>query len=367
MNPPESERIYYPALDGIRGIAIILVLLYHNFSFIEYFNYGWIGVDFFFVLSGFLITTILLNNLKSGNYYKNFYTRRVLRILPLYYLSLVLFLLVLPAIKGFTLDMSYYRENQLWFWLYLQNWTLIFNEGGNAHALDHYWSLAIEEQYYLLWPLIIMWIKRPKWILIVCITMLLLIIGARLYIWNNREELSISYLRLFLFTRLDGIIIGSMLAIIFYINSKLIRKYFTGFIILLTVANYLFYLLIKKQNPDFPTWGVAGYTTFSFLFAIVIYEAVMKENRLINSILTIGILRFLGKYSYGFYIFHWPVFLMFNPFFTELTSQLFERNSLGQMITSALLSTIVGLIVSILSYHLFEIHFLKLKKRFNTT
>ncbi len=263
--------------------------------------------------------------------------------------------------------MSYYQVHQVWFWTYLQNWTLIFNNQEHANALNHYWSLAIEEQYYLIWPLIIMLIKRPKRMLAVCITMLVLIIAARLIIWNYREELPVSYERLFLFTRLDGILIGSMLAILHHISPSLIRKYFTGFIVLLTAANYLFYLFIRNQSYDFPTWGVAGYTTFSVLFAIVIYEAVMKENRFINYILTNPILRFLGKYSYGFYIFHWPVFLLINPFFSEQTSKLFEEGSLVQMIASALLSTLTGLLVSILSYHLFEKHFLKLKKHYANT
>lgn len=350
-------------MDGIRGIAIILVLLYHNFNFIEYFNYGWIGVDLFFVLSGFLITTILLTTLNSGNYFKNFYARRVLRIFPLYYLSLILFLIVFPAIKNFPLDMSFYQENQIWFWTYLQNWTLIFNAEQNANALNHYWSLAIEEQYYLVWPLIIILLKKPKRILTVSIFLLILVIITRLFIWNHREDFP-GYERLFLFTRLDGILIGSILALLHFINPKLIRKYFTSIIVFLTIANYLFYLFKKDQGPDFPSWAIAGFTTFSFVFALGIYEAVMNENRIINYILTNPFLKFLGKYSYGIYIFHWPVFLLFNPYTSKFTAEIFTKGSLLQMISSGLMTTIAGILVSILSYHAFEKHFLKLKKYF---
>ncbi len=359
----QNQLKHYPALDGLRGIAIILVILYHNFNFIEYFNYGWLGVDLFFVLSGFLITNILLNTLNSKNYFKNFYSRRVLRIFPLYYFSLILFLFLIPAISHSLLEMTYYQKNQIWFWTYLQNWPLIFKDDANAKALNHYWSLAIEEQYYLIWPLIILLLKRPKRILSICILLLVMVIIARFYIWKNSENFP-SYERAFLFTRFDGILIGSMLATLCNINPLLLRKYFTPFLISLTLFNYLFYLFQKNQNPDFPSWAIAGFITFSLLFALIIYEAVMKENRLLNLILTNPVLTFLGKYSYGFYIFHFPVLLMIKPYTDQLSGNWFGQGNFVQMFISALLASLAGLTTSILCYHLIEKHFLKLKKRF---
>ena len=348
----------------MRGIAIILVILYHNFNFIEYFNYGWLGVDLFFVLSGFLITNILLNSLSSENYFKNFYARRVLRIFPLYYFSLLLFLFIVPAINPSLLEMSYYREHQVWFWTYLQNWPLIIKSDESGIALNHYWSLAIEEQYYLLWPLIILLLKKPKRILFLCVLLLIIVIVARFYIWENKEDYP-AYERAFLFTRIDGILIGSMLAAIYKINIHLLRKYFTFFLLTLTAVNYLFYLYKQNQSPDFPVWGIAGFTTFSLIFAIVVYEAVMKENRVVNHILTNRVLRFLGKYSYGFYIFHWPVFLLVKPYTDKIVGEIMSTNGYLAMFLSSLLATLAGLLVSVASYHFFEKHFLKLKKRFN--
>ena len=347
----------------MRGIAIILVILYHNFNFIQYFNYGWLGVDLFFVLSGFLITNILLNSLTSENYFKNFYARRVLRIFPLYYFSLLLFLFIIPAINPSLLEMSYYKEHQVWFWTYLQNWPLIIKSDESGVALNHYWSLAIEEQYYLLWPLIILLIKKPKRIFILCVLLLIVVIAARFYIWENKESYP-AYQRAFLFTRIDGILIGSMLAAIYMINIHLLRKYFTFFLLALTAINYLFYLYKKNQSPDFPVWAIAGFTTFSLIFAIVVYEAVLKENRVVNYTLTNPVLRFLGKYSYGIYIFHWPIFLLVRPYADKLVAEFSSLNDHFAMLLSSLFATLAGLLVSVASYHLFEKHFLKLKKYF---
>src|SRR5215510_2969307 len=96
MTELTAKRSYYPALDGLRGLAILLVVFYHNFDFISYSVFGWIGVDLFFVLSGYLITTILLNSLKHPGYLQNFFSKRVLRIFPLYYSCLIIFLIILP-------------------------------------------------------------------------------------------------------------------------------------------------------------------------------------------------------------------------------------------------------------------------------
>ena len=97
MNVPTPDRAYYPALDGLRGLAILLVLLYHNFAFVSYFEMGWLGVDLFFVLSGFLITERLLLTVGTEKWMQKFYISRMLRIFPLYYLCLFLFLYIIPA------------------------------------------------------------------------------------------------------------------------------------------------------------------------------------------------------------------------------------------------------------------------------
>jgi peptidoglycan/LPS O-acetylase OafA/YrhL len=358
---PTSQRTYYPALDGLRGIAILLVVLYHNFNFISYFNYGWLGVDLFFVLSGFLITDILLKTIDTKNYFRNFYGRRVLRIFPLYYLSLLLFIVILPLFPSYPLDVHYYQDHQWWFWTYLQNWTLIFHYDGKAITLNHFWSLAVEEQYYLVWPFIVLFIRNPKRLLIFCVLALLAVISARLYIWFHRESFP-SYQWLFLFTRIDGIMIGSMLALIYHINQSALRKYSTELLLLLAGLNFLIYFL--NNNREFPAWAIVGYTSFSALFALLIYESMKEENKIVNFIFGNRVLRFLGKYSYGFYIFHWPIFLLAEPYAYSIAKKIASTGSTSTLVISAILATIAGLIVSVISYHVFEKHFLKLKKHF---
>ena len=155
-----QERL--PTLDGVRGLAILLVLA-HNYLLLEspsgiagymterVLNAGWVGVQLFFVLSGFLITWGLLESRDTENYFRNFYARRVLRIFPLYYLMLILTFLVLPALNFYPKTIADDAPCQWWLWLFLSNWSQPYGICGNS--LPHFWSLAVEEQFYLVWPL----------------------------------------------------------------------------------------------------------------------------------------------------------------------------------------------------------------------
>src|SRR5688572_7114217 len=155
------NRGHIPALDGLRGIAVLIVLGFHIFP--NHVKFGWAGVDLFFVLSGFLITGILLESKGTPNYYRNYLAKRTLRIFPLYYFFLIVFFIVFPLV-GYSdsiYNYDYLSSTQSWYWLYIQNWRIFFDPHyPGEDIISHFWSLAIEEQFYIFWPLVIYLIPR---------------------------------------------------------------------------------------------------------------------------------------------------------------------------------------------------------------
>ena len=168
---PHSEPVWrasehIPALDGVRGLAILAVTLYRFGKDLPTSNwferslqygiqFGNHGVDLFFVLSGFLITGVLIDSKKRPNYLLNFFVRRSLRIFPLYFTALMLFLILLPALYGTRQPFQLAVENQFYLWTYLTNVKMSLADAWCFGSLDHFWSLAVEEHFYLLWPFVI--------------------------------------------------------------------------------------------------------------------------------------------------------------------------------------------------------------------
>lgn len=364
MTASIPKREHYPALDGLRGIAILLVVFFHNFGFIDYFYFGWLGVDLFFVLSGFLITDILISEVGSKHFLKNFYVRRVLRIFPLYYLFLIVFLLILPNIDAYKDNLKYYTDNQWWMWSYLQNWLYVFKVPEDTNVLLHLWSLGVEEQFYIIWPFIILLLRKPKLLLVFSLTALLFILCARLYLWYINVE-GLHYFGLYTFTRIDGLCIGSALALIRFIKPDFISRFTAPVILSVAALNFLFYFINKINNYSFPYFAFVGYTTFAVVFAVLVHEASSKQKNIITGILSVSPLRFLGKISYGFYIFHWPVYLFLSPVLVKYLASQIQAENFYIQICASLLATIAGLVISIISYYFFEMKFLKLKKYFS--
>ena len=154
-----------PQLDGIRGIAILLVLVHNtnpsaSLHIAAISTYGWMGVDLFFALSGFLITGILLDTKQSDGYFRNFYARRCLRIWPLYYSLLIFMFVIVPHARPAEAHAIFERSAPWWAYpFFLQNFLVAIPQQA-AGALGVTWSLAIEEQFYLVWPL---FVRRLRW------------------------------------------------------------------------------------------------------------------------------------------------------------------------------------------------------------
>jgi peptidoglycan/LPS O-acetylase OafA/YrhL len=352
---------HYPALDGLRGLAILLVVLYHNFGFIPQSNFGWLGVDLFFVLSGFLITNILIAGQNNPGFLKKFFFRRILRIFPLYYFVLIVFLLICPSFGFYKIELNYFVKNQWWLWSYLQNWLFSFYLTEDAKILTHFWSLAVEEQFYIIWPFVIILIKSPKRLFFLMLSLLLLVIITRSIIWLNKIE-ELNYTTLYTFTRIDGICIGSMIALLMKFKPKFIENNFTIIVLGLAVLNFMFYFLNQQNKQGYPYFAFIGYTTFCAMFGLLLHEIVTTKNSsFVNRVFSLRPLRFFGKISYGFYIFHWPVYLMTYILFYNFLEKTVNTSENYLRIGASLLSTVLALVISIISYFSFERYFLKLK------
>ena len=363
MTASTANRPYYPALDGLRGLAILLVVFLHNFGFMNYFFFGWLGVDLFFVLSGFLITDILLNTLRSPKFLRNFYVRRVLRIFPLYYVTIFLCLFVLPKIIP-AAESTYYQQNVFWLLAFLQNWLYIFKPPGNNTMLVHFWSLAVEEQFYIVWPTIILLVKNLRKLLWIIICVLFTVMLGRYIVWSLRIE-DLAYDTLYTFTRIDGICIGCMLAIMLRVDADFLRKYTYIVVLVLAGLNFVMYFVNQNAAERMPYLAFIGYTTFAIMFGLLVYEAALGKSRIIEYAFNNKILKFFGKISYGLYVLHWPLYLILFPAIQKFLTANSGLSVTGCMFIAAITVTIAAVFVSFLSYNYFELRFLNLKKYFD--
>lgn len=357
-----KNRTYYPLLDGLRGLAILLVLFHHNFKFSNFFFFGWIGVDLFFVISGFLITDILLTTLHDQHYLKNFYIRRVLRIFPVYYLGLILCLFVLPQIPGLVFDMSFYHHFQVYLWTYTQNWLFIFHEPITNQSLLHTWSLGVEEQFYLIWPILVLILRTPKNLLYFSLSFLILINLIRFEIWDLKLE-SLPYSSFFTFTRIDGLCVGAATIALNKIYPDFLKQNFGFLVLFLGLVNIGFYFINNVQNFALPYLAFVGYSTFAILFGLLVYASARNESKILKWIFDNSIFRFFGRLSYGLYVYHWPINVLLFSNITHALSRNFSPFTSQAL--SGIAVSLIGIFVSYLSFYYFEKPILGLKAKYS--
>jgi peptidoglycan/LPS O-acetylase OafA/YrhL len=361
MNIP-PKQLYYPALDGLRGMAILLVIYQHYFAFFPYAGYGWIGVDIFFVLSGFLITRILLNTKNQPYYLSGFYIRRILRILPPYYLALILFPAIFYFIPALHDPYVYFRKYELIFWTYGQNWLYIFTSHPKANLFySHFWSLAVEEQFYLLWPFVVLLCRSQRQLTYTIYFIIAIFIISRIGAWLYWGSTAQTHLFQFL-SRGDGLCFGSLLAVWsldpLSLKRKLLRLCLAAGIVC------LFSILISVTVLNtLPYFSIIGYTMIAVLFTVLLYYILHYKSRLV-SFLTWRPLRYLGKISYGVYLYHLPILILFTVWMKPIT-RFFPEGSLVPAILISLAALGATLLMSALSYVFFERPLLSLKIRTN--
>ena len=372
----------YPALDGIRGIAVLAVMIFHFFLFGKMAsigavdrvaagtaNAGWAGVDLFFVLSGFLITGILYDARGKHHFLRNFYARRVLRIFPLYYGVLVAFFVVLPHLFPSSAVIHANTLGQLWFWTYLSNvHVALHGWSATSEYVDHFWSLSIEEQFYVLWPFVIAALSRRS-LLRSCAA---ISIGSLLLrIWLHAHELPNAA---FVLTaaRMDALAIGAFVALAVRSPAELRTMLRWVRPMLATTTTLLAAIWIARGGFDKndPVVGTIGFTLLGLTFGGIILLAIDPAgggSRMTRLFLSQP-LRALGKYSYSLYVFHQPVALVLVSIgISAAAAPVVWGSALPGEIAYAAIAGTVSLIAAMLSWHLFEKHFLKLKDRFSET
>lgn len=321
---PEN-RVHYPALDGFRALAFLLVFFYHYLAL----PWGWCGVSFFFVLSGFLITGILIDTRDTPHRVRNFYVRRTLRIFPLYWGIFAAVLLTVPIIHwkwtpaffGWPL----YVGNYLRYVspsaahpgspLYTAASGQLFSSRYHGAELffGHFWSLCVEEQFYLLWPWVIFFVRRSRVLLLSAIIVMAMpiarsVLHAALPSWMIQQDILYRTTPL----QLDALILGAILAILWRGAHRqlLLRIGKLALPVLLAIA-LLFIgvgMLHAAPNPwagyAYPTWQYTwGLTFFNLLGAALILDT-LRPSSLAARCFTLAPARWLGRISYGAYVFH---------------------------------------------------------------
>ena len=365
------------ALDGIRGLAIILVMLHHfegrlpasNYvlrSAKGVFSFGWVGVDLFFALSGFLITGILLDTRKANNYFGAFYARRVLRIFPLYYSVLIVILIAASLIHPRPQNVPLVADQKLYFF-YLTNWLVLWKGTWGANILGHFWSLAVEEQFYFAWPLCV-WLLTSRNLARLAITASIIALLVRIFwIAHPGSDQAIAMATV---TRMDSLLCGALGAILIRDDQTLnsVRKWLPGIamiVILCFVGGVGWFRIVRGHRGHFLFIGTLGYSFLALGFsALIVYSAATDGiPNLLQRLLRSRVLTVFGKYSYGIYVYHVPIsgvlnYLLYERLFKSVASSFW----FGALYVAFLFAT--SFLVAKISYEYFERYFLGLKRYF---
>lgn len=367
--------VHLPALDGLRGIAILLVLAIH-FTVMQPLGpgdrvvfalarTGWIGVDLFFVLSGFLITGILLDSRERDRPLRTFYARRFLRIFPLYYGFLLVVFGLGPLVAPESEWLARSQADQLWHWAYLSNVLAALRGWQAVPHLGHFWSLAIEEQFYLLWPPAVLLLSRRRLIGLSAAMMAGSLVARAALLLADASPIAVYSLT---FTRWDGLLVGALIAVV--------GRGEAGMRPLLRWSGPALWMAVPAlaamvwSEPYRSHYGVAmqlvGYPLLALCFgALLVRVVAAPPGSPLQRALGGRVLGFFGRYSYGIYLLHVPLqgVLLSRGVSPRLLPPLWGSALPGQLLYWAVASgTTVS--VALLAWHFWERPFLSLKGRF---
>lgn len=371
--PPPSFR-HIESLDGIRGLAILLVLVFHllwsNFEtgsalldlVVRVRGAGWIGVDLFFALSGFLITGILLDTRSNAHFFRNFYMRRALRIAPLYYAALLVLLLGfrpthLAELRPFALLA-----------LYLQNTPLWWNgdvSGLVGNYTSHLWSLAAEEQFYLVWPLLVFLVPTRRGLMWLAALLAAMSPLLRYVLLSHGAPLQETY-KLTL-CRADSLLAGGWLAMA---QRGRLRSWLPRIAPAGLALSSLLCIAIAWSTGNFAfeqnrTVNLVGYSLLALASTSLIALALSPSSRTAK-LFRAPVLRFLGRYSYGLYVLHQMIAAAVEFWLGDALRRTFPHKVVLHLVSFVLVLAIT-LPAAMASFHLLERPFLRLKRFFDAS
>lgn len=377
-----SSLTRYPALDGLRAVAFLMVVLQHYYHV----PWGFGGVNLFFVLSGFLITGILDDTRDRADRARSFYIRRTLRIFPLYYGVLLAILLSTPIFHW------------IWSWqwiawpLYVGNFLRFRAHGSNDPAqaaiafgwlrthtslaglnLGHFWSLCVEEQFYLIWPWVVFATRSRKKLIAICAAVVVIspflraAVQAYIPAWATGRE--------FVYVvgvpfQLDSLLLGALLALLWRAGYREILVKICRVALTILMAGLLLYIIhvhhlyptYARFNYVYPegrlTWGLSLIN----LYGATLLICALKPGSLTFRCLNLRPLRFLGRISYGAYILHDLPHPLYFGLVTRLLAHRPPDANLTERLTM-LLALVCTILLASLSYRYFETPFLNLKER----
>lgn len=300
-------------LEGVRGIAILAVMCTHFERFLPavgilaalkpWLAYGWIGVDLFFVLSGFLITGILVETREAPNYFSSFYLRRTLRIFPIYYFTLVV---VFAAAAHFPAGLDRVPSgNERWFYFaYLDNWIAVWKHAWPPNVVGHFWSLGVEEQFYVVWPFVVVGLTRRA-LFRVAVGVAVAALMIRI-VWvsvagpNDGITLATT-------SRLDSLLCGAIASFVFARGKTERREPYLRWLVIVPLA--LFAIGVIASHGSYAFVQSVGFSLLAVGFGALVLELALRDGS------TDSLARFfsspwltrVGRYSYGMYVYHVPI------------------------------------------------------------
>ena len=375
-----KAKIFFPNLDGLRFVSFFVVFLYHSLlSILSYlkdaspavynvaeflFQHGNLGVNFFFVLSGFLITYLLIKEKEfTGRIHvPNFYVRRILRIWPLYYLCVVVGFIGFGLLKKFTGEPLMENANPWYYIFFGANFDIMHTwpQKPDALLLSVLWSVAVEEQFYLTWPLILSLVPLKKFRFVFPAIMLFSLVFRSFYTGNDDHDFAVRYFHTF--SVIGDMALGGLFAYLVSYENKF-KSYIINMSRATIVMIYLLTLTVCLLKDQIFASGVAVIferIVIAFLFGMIILE----QNYSHNSFYKMGKLKTisrLGTFTYGLYCLHFLGLY----FAIKVMNSLHLNGSLNSVAFSMiLLALLLSVGISLMSYHLYEKWFLRFKDKF---